>query len=505
MQYDNDSNRDVDDPSEQDDVSTVDIGRKKIAFQYSKEVYDMKCEWAECDFESCVVDSFVRHVTSHYPQGEQRVFYCCLWDSCGFDSDDLNVVVRHINYHSYHTKIKAIGSSMMKQSNLPLCTLDYAGRNLLPVLPLESNCEWFECNYETNNFQSFLNHVQCHVQTLPMRGCIKPKTFTCEWRSCSKVFKDPHKLREHVRTHTQEKLVGCPVCGTQFSNKTKFYDHCKRQEAATKKGFKCSHCRKNFATERILREHIRLHINLFKCPMCDMTCPFQSTLALHVRYRHMDLKPFQCNFCDHRSKTQRDLENHQLTHCSENFWVCEQDDCDYSCRSKDVLKEHYVKTHTEDQNLCLYYCHICPNKYRRGANLTVHLKKEHSYRWASGHSRFKYVRGDDGIYRLQTVRYESIEVTKEMMKAKTSGVKTEMPRKKYLCTFESPISMVVKEDNESERRMARALVNGKLKIDTTVEEESNDSSHFEESLRKYLGVTDTAHFIKVIKADKAVK
>lgn len=66
------------------------------------------------------------------------------------------------------------------------------------------------------------------------------------------------------------------------------------------KGFKCSHCRKNFATERILREHIRLHINLFKCPMCDMTCPFQSTLALHVRYRHMDLKPFQCNFCDHR-------------------------------------------------------------------------------------------------------------------------------------------------------------------------------------------------------------
>lgn len=116
------------------------------------------------------------------------VFYCCLWDSCGFDSDDLNVVVRHINYHSYHTKIKAIGSSMMKQSNLPLCTLDYAGRNLLPVLPLESNCEWFECNYETNNFQSFLNHVQCHVQTLPMRGCIKPKTFTCEWRSsCSLI------------------------------------------------------------------------------------------------------------------------------------------------------------------------------------------------------------------------------------------------------------------------------------------------------------------------------
>ena len=91
-----------------------------------------------------------------------------------------------------------------------------------------------------------------------------------------------------------------------------------------------------------------------------------------------------------RSKTQRDLENHQLTHCSENFWVCEQEDCDYSCRSKSVLQEHYAKNHSKN-DIFLYHCHICSNKYKRGSHLTVHLKKEHSYRWASGHSRFKFV------------------------------------------------------------------------------------------------------------------
>ena len=185
---------DPDDPSEQDDNSVVDSGKKQPAFQFSKEVYDMKCEWAECDYETIKVLDFVRHVACHQPQIEHResgTMYCCLWDSCGFDSNNWDVVMRHINYHSYHTKIKSIGTCIMKRSKLPNCTLDYAGRNLLPVLPAGLNCEWDDCDYESNNFQFFLDHVQCHVHTLP-RGrrsfVVKEidndgkEKFVCEWR-----------------------------------------------------------------------------------------------------------------------------------------------------------------------------------------------------------------------------------------------------------------------------------------------------------------------------------
>lgn len=46
---------------------------------------------------------------------------------------------------------------------------------------------------------------------------------------CLGVFKGKRKLWDHLRTHTQERVVACPTCGGMFSNNTKFFDHVKRQ------------------------------------------------------------------------------------------------------------------------------------------------------------------------------------------------------------------------------------------------------------------------------------
>lgn len=46
---------------------------------------------------------------------------------------------------------------------------------------------------------------------------------------CEASFKGRFKLREHMRSHTQEKLVACPTCGGMFANNTKFFDHIRRQ------------------------------------------------------------------------------------------------------------------------------------------------------------------------------------------------------------------------------------------------------------------------------------
>jgi hypothetical protein len=46
--------------------------------------------------------------------------YACLWESCGFESADSNEIVRHVNFHSYHTKIKCIGSNILARSRLPV-------------------------------------------------------------------------------------------------------------------------------------------------------------------------------------------------------------------------------------------------------------------------------------------------------------------------------------------------------------------------------------------------
>lgn len=46
--------------------------------------------------------------------------YACLWESCGFESSDASEIMRHVNYHSYHTKIKCIGSNILARTKLPV-------------------------------------------------------------------------------------------------------------------------------------------------------------------------------------------------------------------------------------------------------------------------------------------------------------------------------------------------------------------------------------------------
>lgn len=93
--------------------------------------------------------------------------------------------------------------------------------------------------------------------------------------------------------------------------------------------FQCSHCSKRFATERLLRDHMRNHgerpapptslptlqvsagppitasslllsVNHYKCPLCDMTCPLPSSLRNHMRFRHSEDRPFKCDCCEYR-------------------------------------------------------------------------------------------------------------------------------------------------------------------------------------------------------------
>ena len=63
-------------------------------------------------------------------------------------------------------------------------------------------------------------------------------------------------------------------------------------------------------------------------------------------------------------------------------------------------------------------CHVCSKVYCQGATLSRHLKQTHQFEWPSGHSRFRYKLDLDGFYRLQTLRYESIELSEQLNKSK---------------------------------------------------------------------------------------
>ncbi|XP_049764763.1 histone H4 transcription factor [Schistocerca cancellata] len=412
--------QDVDSPDGNESDSKTSNGKCSMLIKgkrlwLKEQVLHLVCEWKNCAYEIDDVETFVRHVSMHIPDLDIRInedgkeVFVCLWALCEFETEEPKEIVRHVNFHSYHTKLKSIGAMLMKHFKALVCTYDGEGRNTIPDGE-EYMCYWADCDRAFNNMQIFLYHVQSHVQCNP-RGRVVKGGVPCQWEGCTGVFVSVYKLSDHVRTHTQEKIVGCPTCGATYASRTKFLDHCKRQVTVQAgEGYKCSHCNKLFPSERLFHEHVRHRVNFHKCRFCDMTCPTPSALVLHVRFRHLDERLFKCVYCDSRAKTLADIRVHMHTHFSGNLYHCSVEGCNVSCRSRVGMKKHIARVH-EGQHEPLYCCHLCDRQYQRGASLTKHVFREHDLRWPSGHKRFRYRQHEDGLYRLQLVRYESLEVT----------------------------------------------------------------------------------------------
>ncbi|KAM9219905.1 histone H4 transcription factor isoform 3-T3 [Dugong dugon] len=288
-----------------------------------KENLGLQCEWGSCSFVCSAMEEFCEHVTQHLQQhlhGSEEEEeeeeddlleeeFSCLWQECGFCSLDSSAdLIRHVYFHCYHTKLKQWGlQALQSQADLSPCILDFQSRNVIPDIPDHFLCLWEHCESSFDNPEWFYRHVEAHSLCCEYQAVGKDNhVVLCGWKECTCTFKDRCKLREHLRSHTQEKVVACPTCGGMFANNTKFLDHIRRQTSLDQQRFQCSHCSKRFATERLLRDHMRNHVNHYKCPLCDMTCPLPSSLRNHMRFRHSEDRPFKCDYCDYRYKEHED-------------------------------------------------------------------------------------------------------------------------------------------------------------------------------------------------------
>ena len=402
-----------DNSSETEEVlnSSIKLKRRQL---FRDELMDLQCEWKDCRAQKTRMEDFMRHVASHVTEAEVRYnppplcdSFGCLWLGCGFETINSQEMVRHINFHAFHTKIKCHGHNMLEVNNQKPCKLDSAQRNVLPDLAGQLRCEWAECERAEEDWdsaQNFYWHVKSHPEDLEEE---EGGILQCRWLGCSKKYSTVSKLREHLRCHSHEKLVGCPNCGGLFANRIKFQDHCLKQQDGH--SFQCTTCEKKFAIKRHLRDHMRSHVNHYKCPQCEMTCATPSTLKSHITYRHTEDKPFSCEFCDYRGKTMADIKSHVRVHYNEVQHTCPEINCNFTCRAKITIKQHLLTVH--QGNSPTYACHVCEEKYFKGSDLTKHLVKEHSFSIPSGHSRFRYTKDSStGLHRLQTVRFESLHL-----------------------------------------------------------------------------------------------
>lgn len=153
-----------------------------------------------------------------------------------------------------------------------------------------------------------------------------------------------------------------------------------------------------------------------------MTCPSNAALTQHFRYRHLKERPYKCDECDYAAVTKWDMNKHQLRmHSTEKAtYIC--DECDFTCMNMNQMRNHARNEHGDGPNV--YCCHCCDRQYKNGSTLSRHLIKVHGFRLPSGHRRFTYQMDINGVYRVQTTRMESLEVSKQIMATSASGTAT---------------------------------------------------------------------------------
>ncbi|SCU88883.1 LADA_0E12574g1_1 [Lachancea dasiensis] len=109
-------------------------------------------------------------------------------------------------------------------------------------------------------------------------------------------------------------------------------------------------CDKKYQKPCQLREHMRSHTNdkPFVCPEIDCGKRFNRVCHMNVhRWTHRRDKPLGCDQCDKRFVTKQQLSRHRNTHLKRGppKSMCTYDDCTAIFDTQCALTEHLLDTH----------------------------------------------------------------------------------------------------------------------------------------------------------------
>lgn len=164
---------------------------------------------------------------------------------------------------------------------------------------------------------------------LPEANAKTPNSISCSL--CEKLFKDEHKLKIHVRSHTGE---------TPFA---------------------CDHCDKSFAQKAALKVHMRTHTGErpYVCEVCSKRFTRADHLHQHVR-THTGEKPYACSECDKSFATWSAISRHRAEHIPRNTYQCTL--CEKAFSRVDNFRSHLMRRH----RLPLEHSSIPPLKKTKG-------------------------------------------------------------------------------------------------------------------------------------------
>lgn len=184
-------------------------------------------------------------------------------------------------------------------------------------------------------------------------------------------FHSKANLRHHMKRHTKNIHLNkrCPVC----NKKARKYEHHTKLCHLEEKPFKCDFCDAKYKTNDNRLIHQRSHTGErpYLCSICGSTFTSPSAKYKHQMQVHTKTKRYQCTQCERSFYTPSLLRDHGFSfHSTLRPYVC--DICGKAYSTQRYLNKH-KKTHGDK----MIQCNYCDKKFKLFENKRKHEKQVH--------------------------------------------------------------------------------------------------------------------------------
>lgn len=197
------------------------------------------------------------------------------------------------------------------------------------------------------------------------------KILVCE--TCSFKFSSENELKNHIKLQHTDIMLLCPLCFNNFSSVNEMHQHLqtfhgcikiendeklkidlKHKQNEVKYLNTCKQCNKVFSSIKLLKEHLKIHVDdkFTVCEVCKMKFNTEKQLENHITNIHRDLV---CKFCGKEVTNLKTLKNHERRHVKNNELELQCSKCQKNFKTKEGLKCH-IALHTGNFKYCCDFC-----------------------------------------------------------------------------------------------------------------------------------------------------
>lgn len=163
----------------------------------------------------------------------------------------------------------------------------------------------------------------------------------------------------------------CPHCNIACPEESSLAIHMRCHEGVGDKPHCCHLCPATYADKHHLKSHLQRHwgIKPWKCSDCSYESFTKQVLEIHIRHRHSGERPFKCDLCDMAFASQSSFMVHRRIHTGEKPYACRL--CPATFRDCGAMRNHFLTTHSTARP---HTCEHCGKSFALAVELRRHVR-----------------------------------------------------------------------------------------------------------------------------------